>query len=139
MTSANLLTKTSRPTLLCWTSPKAFDTVPHQKLLYKLKQYGIKGPLHKWLANFLTQRQMRVVIDDQFSREASRGLWGTPGHFAWPPVVPVPYQRSSQCCLITMIIFSTGRFTLTKTTSSCTEQDLLCSTVGWRYGQDSRG
>ena len=50
---------------------KAFDTVPHQKLLYKLKHYGIKGPLHKWLANFLTQRQMRVVIDGQLSREAS--------------------------------------------------------------------
>ena len=50
---------------------KAFDTVPHQKLLYKLKQYGIKGSLHKWLMNFLTQHQMRVVIDGQLSGEAS--------------------------------------------------------------------
>ena len=50
---------------------KAFVTVSHQKFLYKLKQYGIKGPLHKWLANFLTQRQMRVVIDGQLSSEAS--------------------------------------------------------------------
>ena len=29
------------------------------------------------------------------------GLWSTPGQCAWSPVVPVPYQRSSQCCLIT--------------------------------------
>ena len=49
----------------------AFDTVPRRKLLYKLKQYGIKGSLHKWLAKFLAQRQMRVVIDGQLSSEAS--------------------------------------------------------------------
>ena len=50
---------------------KAFDPILHQKLLYKLKQYGIKGPLHRWLANFLTQRQMRVAIDGQLSNEVS--------------------------------------------------------------------
>ena len=35
-----------------------------------LKQYGIKESLYKWLANFLTQRQMRVVIDGQLSGDA---------------------------------------------------------------------
>ena len=42
---------------------KAFDTVPHKKLLHKLSLYGITGPLHAWLSNFLTQRSMRVVIE----------------------------------------------------------------------------
>ena len=42
---------------------KAFDTVPHKKLLHKLSLYGITGPLHTWLSNFLTQRSMRVVIE----------------------------------------------------------------------------
>jgi hypothetical protein len=32
---------------------KAFDTVPHDKLMYKLEKYGIKGDLHKWLTSFL--------------------------------------------------------------------------------------
>jgi len=42
---------------------KAFDTVPHDKLLYKLDKYGIKGPLHTWLTSFLTRRHMRVVLE----------------------------------------------------------------------------
>ena len=33
-----------------------FDLVPHQRLLYKLTQAGITGPLHKWASNFLTKR-----------------------------------------------------------------------------------
>ena len=38
---------------------KGFDTVPHNKLLYKVEQYGIRGNLHcTWLNNFLTKRTM---------------------------------------------------------------------------------
>ena len=35
---------------------KAFDTVPHGKLLHKLEKYGINGNLHSWLEMFLTKR-----------------------------------------------------------------------------------
>ena len=42
---------------------KAFDTVPHKKLLHKLTQYGIDGNINSWLCDFLTNRQMRVVVD----------------------------------------------------------------------------
>ena len=28
---------------------KAFDKVPHQKLLYKIEKYGIVGDLHGWI------------------------------------------------------------------------------------------
>ena len=42
---------------------KAFDKVPHSKLLFKLKQIGINGRLHKWIENWLTERKQRVVIN----------------------------------------------------------------------------
>ena len=46
---------------------KAFDTVPHQKLLHKLKNYGIDGRLNKWIENVLTKRKHRVVVDGEMS------------------------------------------------------------------------
>ena len=42
---------------------KAFDTIPHQRLLEKLKSLGIKGNVLKWLEQFLTGRKQRVVVN----------------------------------------------------------------------------
>ena len=46
---------------------KAFDTVPHRKLLHKLSHYGIAGPLHQWLTTFLTRRTMKVPSSETTS------------------------------------------------------------------------
>jgi len=35
---------------------KAFDSVPHDKLVHRLKTYGINGQLLLWLKNFLSDR-----------------------------------------------------------------------------------
>ena len=50
---------------------KAFDTVPHKKLLHKLEKYGIIGPIHTWLSNFLTKRTMRVVLEGESTVEVA--------------------------------------------------------------------
>ena len=42
---------------------KAFDSVPHNRLLLKLKAYGIRGTLLQWFHSFLTKRRQRVVIN----------------------------------------------------------------------------
>ena len=41
---------------------KAFDSVPHERLLTKIHAYGIQGPLLSWLRSFLTNRYQRVVL-----------------------------------------------------------------------------
>ncbi|BHF83233.1 hypothetical protein SprV_0802637500 [Sparganum proliferum] len=41
---------------------KAFDTVPHQRLLHKLKKIGIGGNFLKWIENFLLGRHQVVCI-----------------------------------------------------------------------------
>ena len=37
---------------------KAFDTVPHSKLLHKIKLYGVDGNINAWLCDFLTNRMI---------------------------------------------------------------------------------
>ena len=39
---------------------KAFDKVPHKKLLTKLKACGITGKLLNWIYSFLVGRKQRV-------------------------------------------------------------------------------
>ena len=46
---------------------KAFDTVPHYRLLVKLSNYGITGGTLEIIRNFLTDRRMRVGVGDHFS------------------------------------------------------------------------
>ena len=42
---------------------KAFDRVPHRRLLGKLDHYGIRGSTHKWITSFLRQRTQQVIVD----------------------------------------------------------------------------
>ena len=47
---------------------KAFDRVPHKRLLYKLEHCGgVRGSLLEWMKNYLEGRQMRTVIRDRVS------------------------------------------------------------------------
>ena len=48
---------------------KAFDTVPHKRLLSKLQLYGITGPVHQWISAFLSGRKQCVVVDGSRSNE----------------------------------------------------------------------
>ena len=46
---------------------KAFDSVPHNLLLYKLRLYGITGNLLKWFSSYLSGRCERVLIEGSSS------------------------------------------------------------------------
>ena len=47
---------------------KAFDRVPHQKLLYKLRYLGFRDPLLSWIEDYLTNRRHRVTIEGMASQ-----------------------------------------------------------------------
>ena len=46
---------------------KAFDSVPHSELLFKLWRLGITGHLWLWFKNYLTNRLHYISIDDSVS------------------------------------------------------------------------
>ena len=46
---------------------KAFDKIPHRRLLHKLEYYGIRGSTHKWINSWLSGRTQQVVLDGQAS------------------------------------------------------------------------
>jgi len=46
---------------------KAFDKVWHDGLIFKLKRFGIDGPVLAWIRSFLTNRQQRVLVGTTFS------------------------------------------------------------------------
>ena len=45
---------------------KAFDKVPHQRLLLKIKAYGIGNEMINWIEKWLIDRRQRVVVDGGF-------------------------------------------------------------------------
>ena len=47
---------------------KALDTVPHNRLLRKLRIYGVEGEVLQWIAAFLNNRQQQVLCDGVKSR-----------------------------------------------------------------------
>ena len=42
---------------------KAFDKVPHQRLLRKVDHYGIRNQTYLWIKDFLNERKQQVVVD----------------------------------------------------------------------------
>ena len=46
---------------------KAFDKVPHKRLISKLHSYMIDGGVIKWIVNFLKARKYRVGVNGSYS------------------------------------------------------------------------
>ena len=46
---------------------KAFDKVPHQRLILKLKSHGMGNSIINWIEQWITDRRQRVVVDGEVS------------------------------------------------------------------------
>ena len=69
---------------------KAFDKVPHRRLVYKTGKYGIKGNVLGWISSFLSNRTQCVVLNGCKS-ESAEVTSGIPQGSVLGPILFVLY------------------------------------------------
>ena len=69
---------------------KAFDKVPHQRLILKLKSHGMGNSIIKWIEQWLTDRRQRLVVDGEVSSWKSV-LSGVPQGSVLGPILCLVY------------------------------------------------
>ena len=70
---------------------KAFDKVPHKKLLWKFKNIGkLGGKILRWMEDFLRERVMRKIIKDKES-SWKEAISGVPQGTVLAPIMFVVY------------------------------------------------
>ena len=69
---------------------KAFDNVPHQRPILKLKSHGMGNSIIKWIEQWLTDRRQRVVVDGEVSSWKSV-LSGMPQRSVLGPILCLVY------------------------------------------------
>ena len=63
---------------------KAFDKVPHQGLILKLKSHGMRNSIVNWIEQWLTDSRQRVVVDGEVSSWKSVLRWVPQGSVLGP-------------------------------------------------------
>ena len=110
---------------------KAFDKVPHQRLLLKVESYGITGDILLWIKDFLANRIQRVCVEGHFS-DWSRITSGIPqGSVLGPILFLIFINDLPECisdCSIKIFADDTKLYKEITSLSDCgsLQQDLNC-------------
>jgi len=78
----------------------AFDTLPHQRLLFRLKTYNINTDLVAWVSEFLCNRNQSVILNGEHS-SCFKVLSRIPqGNILGPLLFLILYKSSTRalCC-----------------------------------------
>ena len=95
---------------------KAFDKIPHQRLILKLKSHGMGHSIINWIEQWLTDRKQRVVVDGEVSSWKSV-LGGVPQGSVLGPILFLVYINDLEervACSILKFADDTKLFRKTK-------------------------
>ena len=107
---------------------KAFDVVPHLRLLSKIRYYGIQNNLNRWISSFLESRSQQVLLDGSSSTSVPVES-GVPQGSVLGPFLFLLYQNPLLDFLL-MTVCCTIVSTLRKMPTSC--RKTLMASRNWR-------
>ena len=117
---------------------KAFDRVPHQRLIDKLKFYGINGQILTWITAFLQNRKQRVSIHEATSQWAEVKS-GIPQGSVLGPTLFIIFINSLPDTTISPLFLFADDAKIFREITSATDQQTLQDDINnlYKWTQDS--
>ena len=100
---------------------KAFDTLGHDRLLEKLKSYGVKGLAFNWFADYLFQRSQVVKLGQELSAPCSM-VCGVPQGSILGPILFLIFFNDFDDCLCHSKILQFADDTMSYVSSNCVSE-----------------
>ena len=82
---------------------KAFDKIPHKRLMMKVEAYGVRGSISRWITNWLSDREQRVILK-QSSSNWSPVISGVPQGSVLGPLLFIMYINDIDSTVVSRLL-----------------------------------